>query len=298
MQEWMVQHEANRRYYEQLKEVWDASKHLALISSVDENKAWEKFRARIKSGETAIPVHKKKDRNWLKIAASIILIATIASVTYLFINRQPAVEELIVQTGSNVLTDTLPDGSVITLNKESSLLYPSSFSGKERVVTLKGEAFFDVSPDKEKPFIVHVNDIDVRVVGTSFNIKSKNDKTEVIVESGIVRVTSAGKTVELKAGERVRLDNAGTEMVKEQTTDKLYNYYRSREFVCDDTPLWKLVEVLNEAYEANIVIGREELKNLRITSPFYNESLDRVLDVISMTLNIRVVRSSDKIILE
>lgn len=294
----MVQHEANRRYYEQLKEVWDASKHLALISSVDENKAWEKFRARIKSGETAIPVHKKKDRNWLKIAASIILIATIASVTYLFINRQPAVEELIVQTGSNVLTDTLPDGSVITLNKESSLLYPSSFSGKERVVTLKGEAFFDVSPDKEKPFIVHVNDIDVRVVGTSFNIKSKNDKTEVIVESGIVRVTSAGKTVELKAGERVRLDNAGTEMVKEQTTDKLYNYYRSREFVCDDTPLWKLVEVLNEAYEANIVIGREELKNLRITSPFYNESLDRVLDVISMTLNIRVVRSSDKIILE
>lgn len=298
MQEWMVQHEANRRYYEQLKEVWDASKHLALISSVDENKAWEKFRARIKSGETAIPVHKKKDRNWLKIAASIILIATIASVTYLFINRQPAVEELIVQTGSNVLTDTLPDGSVITLNKESSLLYRSSFSGKERVVTLKGEAFFDVSPDKEKPFIVHVNDIDVRVVGTSFNIKSKNDKTEVIVESGIVRVTSAGKTVELKAGERVRLDNAGTEMVKEQTTDKLYNYYRSREFVCDDTPLWKLVEVLNEAYEANIVIGREELKNLRITSPFYNESLDRVLDVISMTLNIRVVRSSDKIILE
>jgi transmembrane sensor len=294
----MVQHEANRRYYEQLKEVWDASKHLALISSVDENKAWEKFRARIKSGETAIPVHKKKDRNWLKIAASIILIATIASVTYLFINRQPAVEELIVQTGSNVLTDTLPDGSVITLNKESFLLYPSSFSGKERVVTLKGEAFFDVSPDKEKPFIVHVNDIDVRVVGTSFNIKSKNDKTEVIVESGIVRVTSAGKTVELKAGERVRLDNAGTEMVKEQTTDKLYNYYRSREFVCDDTPLWKLVEVLNEAYEANIVIGREELKNLRITSPFYNESLDRVLDVISMTLNIRVVRSSDKIILE
>jgi transmembrane sensor len=294
----MVQHEANRRYYEQLKEVWDASKHLALISSVDENKAWEKFRARIKSGETAIPVHKKKDRNWLKIAASIILIATIASVTYLFINRQPAVEELIVQTGSNVLTDTLPDGSVITLNKESSLLYRSSFSGKERVVTLKGEAFFDVSPDKEKPFIVHVNDIDVRVVGTSFNIKSKNDKTEVIVESGIVRVTSAGKTVELKAGERVRLDNAGTEMVKEQTTDKLYNYYRSREFVCDDTPLWKLVEVLNEAYEANIVIGREELKNLRITSPFYNESLDRVLDVISMTLNIRVVRSSDKIILE
>lgn len=294
----MAHDEANHRYYEQLKEVWDTSKRLSLSSPVDENKAWEKFQARIKSGGTTIPVHKKKDRSWLKIAASILLIASIAAVTYLVINRQPATEELIVQTGENVLTDTLPDGSVITLNKESSLHYPSAFAGNERTVTLKGEAFFSITPDKEKPFTIHVNDIDVRVVGTSFNVKSKNGKTEVIVETGIVRVTKAGKTIELKAGERTRIDSAGTEMVKEETTDKLYNYYRSKEFVCDNTPLWKLVEVLNEAYEANIVIGCDELRNLPLTSPFYNESLDRVLDVISITLTIKVVRNGNEIILE
>ena len=150
-------------------------------------------------------------------------------------------------------------------------------------MTLKGEAFFNIAPDKKKPFTIHVNDVDVTVVGTSFNIKSKNGKTEVVVETGIVRVTKAGETIELRAGEKTKMADADNAMEKEKVTDKLYNYYRTKEFVCDNTPLWKLVEVLNDAYNAHIVIGREELRDIPITSPFYNESLDRVLEVISLT---------------
>jgi len=200
---------------------------------------------------------------------------------------------MVAQTGQNVLVDTLSDGSVITLNKRSTITYPSKFKGNTRTIALKGEAFFNVAPDKKKPFIISVNDVRVTVVGTSFNIKSENGSTEVVVETGIVRVTRSGKTVELNAGEKIVMDAKDSTTVKEAVSDKLYNYYRSKEFVCDETPLWKLVQVLNEAYDSKIIIGRKELNEKRITTTFYNESLEKILEIIHLTFDITVIKKED-----
>ena len=200
---------------------------------------------------------------------------------------------MVAQTGQNVLIDTLPDGSVITLNKRSTVTYPSKFKGDTRAIALKGEAFFNVAPDKKKPFIISVNDVQVTVVGTSFNIKSENGNTEVVVETGIVQVTRSGKTVELNAGEKIVMPANDSIASKEEVSDKLYNYYRSKEFVCDETPLWKLVQVLNEAYDAKIIIGRKELNDMRLTTTFNNESLEKVLEVIHLTLDITVIKKED-----
>ena len=144
-----------------------------------------------------------------------------------------------------------------------------------------------------------VNDVRVTVVGTSFNIKSENGSTEVVVETGIVRVTRSGKTVELTAGEKINLHANDSNVTKEAVTDKLYNYYRSKVFVCDDTPLWKLVQVLNEAYDANIIIGRKELNDKKLNTTFNNESLEQVLEIIHLTFDITVIKKEDgQIILE
>jgi len=206
---------------------------------------------------------------------------------------------MLSKTGQNVLVDTLSDGSVITLNKKSTITYPSKFKGNTRSIALKGEAFFNVAPDKKKPFIISVNDVQVTVVGTSFNIKSENGNTEVIVESGIVHVTQSGKTVELLAGEKIVMSSKDSIATKEAVNDKLYNYYRTKEFVCDDTPLWKLVQVVNEAYDAKIIIGRKELNDKRLTTTFNNESLEQVLEVIRLTFDITITKKEDgQIILE
>jgi transmembrane sensor len=187
---------------------------------------------------------------------------------------------------------------MVTLNKRSLLSYPEKFKGNKREVVLKGEAFFNVSPDKKKPFIIYTGETEITVVGTSFNVKSIEGTIEVVVETGIVRVTKNGQTVELNAGERTTITPQVNTPVKEAVTDKLYNYYRTREFVCDDTPLWKLVEVINEAYDVNIVIKNEDLRNQSITSPFYNESLEQVLNVISETFKLKVTYKDNQIILE
>ena len=295
--DWINSDAANANYYLQLKQVWDRSKMLAVESTIDENKAWQKFQQRIdnatnKKTTPLLPF------SWMKIAASALLLVGLALSAYLLLNKGAGYKEVMVQTGQNVLTDTLYDGSMVTLNKKSSIIYEKKLNGKTRTVALKGEAFFKVTPDKLKPFIITVNDVRVTVVGTSFNVKSENGNTEVVVETGIVRVTRSGETIDLKAGEKLLIPAANGQLEKKNVTDQLYNYYRTKEFVCDDTPLWKLVEVLNKAYDSNITIGRNELRELRINTTFNNESLDKILEIIHLTFDITVTQKDGQIILQ
>ncbi|WP_082886318.1 FecR domain-containing protein [Flavisolibacter tropicus] len=294
VKDWLSAEEANRLYFQQMQTIWNQSKTLATTKVVDENLAWQRFQRRIHPEE---PVRKVERFAWLRIAALFILIAGAALFAYQWLNREAPVQQLAVHTQTNTLIDTLPDGSVITLNKNSELSYPSKFKEDTRTIALKGEAFFNVMPDKKKPFVIHVNDVSIRVVGTSFNVRSENGATEVIVETGIVQVTRGNKTIELRPKEKVTVESKDTTLAKAVEEEKLYNYYRTKEFVCDNTPLWKLVEVLNEAYGSNIVIDRPALRNLRMSTTFTNESLDQVLNVISLTFNINVTRTKDSILL-
>jgi ferric-dicitrate binding protein FerR (iron transport regulator) len=291
VKEWIAADDANLAYYNQFKKIWDNSRELALNTTVDENKAWQRFQQRIHPA----PV-RRISFGWMKIAAAIIIVAGIGLSAY-WILREPA-KEMTVLAHQVVKNDTLPDGSIVTINKGSSISYLSKFRGKTRPVVLKGEAFFNVTPDREKPFIISVNDVQVTVVGTSFNIKDINGSTEVVVETGIVKVTTGGRTVELNAGERIRVEAKNTVLAKEEVSDQLYKYYRTKEFVCDETPLWKLVDVINEAYNSNITIGNPALRDMTLTTTFNNESLDQVLNVISMTFSIKVIKEGDAIILQ
>ena len=213
-----------------------------------------------------------------------------------FTSSEPKMQ--VVQSQNQIVPDTLPDGSIVTLNKHSALSYPGKFKGGNRSISLQGEAFFQVTPDKSKPFIVKVNDVTVRVVGTSFNIKSINGNTEVIVETGIVQVIRKNQRVDLHANDKLLVKSSDSLLEKQKETGTLYNYYRTKQFECDNTPLWKLVEILNQAHDANIVIANDKLRNLPLTTTFNNESLDNILEVIRQTFKIAVVRSGDTIILQ
>ena len=290
MKQWLS-NDANLAYYDQLKKVWDESQQLASVTTVDENEAWLKFQRRI------YPAQERRARfGWVRAAAAIVIIVGIGFLTYWALNDRT--KEMTVVAQQTPINDTLPDGSLVTVNKGSSISYPSKFKGKTREVALKGEAFFNVTPSKQKPFIISINDVQITVVGTSFNVKNINGNTEVVVETGIVRVTKAGKTVDLRANEKLLAEAKDSVMEKEKVSDQLYKYYRTKEFVCDGTPLWKLVEVVNEAYNSHVVIGDPALKDMTITTTFYNESLEQVLNVISITFNIKVTKQGDTFILQ
>ena len=307
VEEWVAADNSHQKYFDHFKLIWEQSKKLAATSKVDEDLAWKRFQHRVgvySKEEGIIRQMPQKRRGWLRIAAVFVLLAGFAGLVFLVYNLSSpgkASTQTIVATTTIPKADTLPDGSIVTLNKKSSLSYNTAFKGTERKVQLNGEAFFRVTPDKNKPFIVTINDVTVTVLGTSFNVKNVNGKTEVIVETGLVLVSRANEKVELNPREKVVVSQQDSIFTKEIVTDQLYKYYRTKEFVCENTPLPTLVKVLNEAYDVNIVIERKELRSLLIDVPFYDESIDRILEIVVATFpeyKIEIVKQGNTIILK
>lgn len=292
VEEWVIETEANRRYFEHFKLIWESSHNLVLSSTIDENVAWEKFRQRV-----AKPPQKVFALSKLWAAATIIICVGVAALSYLAWEKATNTA-VTFASNENAINRELPDGSVVTLNKHSSVEYNKNFSGKQRTVQLKGEAFFKVTPDKKKPFVVQLKSLNVTVVGTAFNIRETNDETSVVVESGIVKVQAGNKEVLLHAGEKITVRKNNEPLQQQKTKDKLYNYYVTKQFVCDDTPLWKLVEALNEAYDSHIVIANPDMAKLPLTTTFQNEPLENILHVISETFSLTVEHKGDSIILK
>lgn len=293
---WLGQSEANRKHYEQLQLIWDNSKQLAAKSTVDTDACWTKFKNRIAADEQpatkTIPLTPRSN-NWMRAAASLVVLVGLGWLTYFMMIGSTTT----YMADGVVMTKTLPDGTVVTLNKGSEITFNSKFSGDTRSVILKGEAFFDVTPDKSKPFVITADNAEIKVVGTSFNVKSSSAKTEVIVETGIVEVSKKKNMVTLKPKEKAIVLQSSAAPVVEAVDDVLYNYYRTKELVCNNTPLWRLVAVLNDAYNTNITIGDKRLNDLAITTTFKNESLDGVLSTISATLNVKVEKNGNNIVL-
>jgi len=291
---WLQQNEKNKQYFEQLKLIWEQSKNLESDRKVDVNAAWAQFEQKIKNIETPAKTSPKKKAlfSLARMAAAVLLVGVVG--LYFYINNRPVV--LLAQ--QSVRQATLPDQSVVTLNKHAVLRFPQSFNQKERKINLEGEAFFEVTKNKEKPFEVEVNGVLVKVLGTSFNIKSKHSATEIIVETGRVQVTANGQTIELLPGQKVKVYKGSTDLNIEENTGLLYNYYRSQELICNNTPLIQLVETLNDAYDADIQIARADLAQQRITTRFQLTELDKILEVVAATLNISVIHKEGKIILQ
>lgn len=298
--EWIQAGEENAKYYNHFKLVWDASKNIAAKSNVSEDEAWARFvqrtqREAIKPKVIEMPAPRKT--NWMRAAAILLVVVACGLLLKLTLGSSEP-KMIAMQSHEAILIDTLPDGSVVTLNKNASITYPETFTGDSREVALEGEAFFNVMPDKSKPFIITANEARIRVVGTSFNVKTGDTQTVVIVETGVVAVSKKESEVTLNPNEKATVSKDKENPVKQQVTDELYNYYRTKEFVCNNTPLWRLVDVLSEVYGVKIIIIDNRLRNLPLTTVFRNESLDMILGVIAETFNIRVEKEGNTIYLK
>jgi len=294
VQQWITASPENARYADHFRLIWEQSRKLAVHSHVDEDAAWERFRQRTEQAATPPRTRTISLRSIARIAAILIVLLGGSLLAYRM-NRAP--EMLALQSDGAPVTATLPDGSVVTLNKSSSLSYPEHFNGNTRSVELKGEAFFNITPDKKHPFIIAANGVDVKVVGTSFNVKTTKDETEVIVETGIVEVRKKDNAVKLNPHEKAVVFKDQAKPVKQNNTDELYNYYRTQKFVCKDVPLPRFIEGLNEAYGVHIVLGDERLASLSLNTTFENDSLDGILAVIESTFNIRAEQRGGEIVL-
>lgn len=185
---------------------------------------------------------------------------------------------------------TLSDGSRIWLNQSSQLNYPEVFDGNTREVYLTGEAFFDIAPDAQKPFIIYANQTQTRVVGTSFGIRALDNTNEVVVtvSTGIVNLSTSGNSehIELKKGEQ------GICLPEEKVLEKNINpdpnllAWKTKILVFKQTPLAEIAKVIESAYQTHVSVD-SSIADLQLTSTFEKRSLEEIMQIIEMSLQIQ-----------
>ncbi len=299
---WVSQSEENKLYYESLKTIFDKAASAEIQIQFDTDAAWNKVRKKIAEERGhVVPLYKNRSffNQPLRIAAGIIILLGVAYAAYQW--TAPAFQTLALVSGQATKTDTLPDGTTAFLNKRSELTYEFNPRKKIRKVVLKGEAYFSVKHEAEKPFIIEAEDILVRDIGTEFNLKAYPDKDtiEIIVMHGEVQFyTKNDEGLNLQAGEKAIYTKSSKKFYRIEKPDTNALAYKTKVFSFNNTDLKSVVNLLNEVYNSKIKLANEKLFNCRLTANFKEDNASIIAEVIAETMGLTITRKDDQIILD
>ena len=159
---------------------------------------------------------------------------------------------------------TLSDGTRVWLNAETELRYPVQFNGKERVVYLKGEAYFEVAKNKKKPFLVQVDDMAVKVYGTEFNVNTYN-KIETVLVTGSVSMNQGGKEVLLKPNQKGVFDQVSGKITVADVDVLAYVSWKNGDFIFRNESLNSIMDKLSRWYGLEVLYQDARLQNVRLS---------------------------------
>lgn len=305
---WIAASDVNKSEYTDFKRLYDlAEEPVPAISdspSVKAKAALQKVQGRIENDDTkVVPIAteppKRKNLSFRIAAAVVVLFSSYFAMKVIFA-EEPAVPMSFVATTEQV-GRTLPDGTVITLNKGSELDYPSRFTGDTREVTLVGEAYFEVERDTEHPFIIHTKNADVTVLGTSFAVKAYDTEDDVVVtvNSGKVKLadaTEAEDHVILVAGEGGEFDKSEGSTVKLENGDPNNTKWATGILTFQNTELAYAFEILRDIYKIEVETTNPELLNCNLTVSFTDEGIDEIMRVIALTFEAEVQRTDNQFV--
>lgn len=284
----------------------------------DLDKNLDKIWKEIKREEgIVVPIREAKIRpfSFLKWAAAVLLMGILATLFFFAQKPDPSgrfagsgMQNIYVPFGKTRELQ-LPDGTKVKLNAGSTLVYPKIFSTKNRVVTLKGEGFFEVAKDANRPFLVHTDKVIIKVLGTAFNVKaySTDKKIETTLLSGKIQVKlndKPEKNIVMRPNEKLTLTNkeAATEYQLEELPDLHKNEvaeiaWLNNKLVFTNECFDEVSKQIERRFDVKIVFENEGLKKERISGVFKDESLEQALSFIKMTTAFKYRRDGGVIFL-
>jgi len=237
---------------------------------------------------------------WTRIAA--VLVVGVILGTFVLWSQyggQVIPQKMVAQDQYGLQKIVLADGSVVTLNYGSSLDYPAEFDADKREVTLQGEGFFEVTPNPQKPFVIHAGKANIRVLGTSFNVNanSQNEEVSVVVKTGKVSVWAADNVapedIVLLSGEKGVLSVGERMFVKSRNNDANYLAWKTHSFIFEKTSLKDVIEQLCRVYRVEITTADSETSGLLLTARFDDRSIGFILEVIAMTHGLEIEKADE-----
>jgi len=292
-----------------------------------ENKIFEHIKANIEMPAQGAPVRNISSKSFFlrtpfKLAAAISAIAVIGLGAILFKQKGlPSLETKTLtydapekkESNNSKFTNrvVLEDGTVILLKPNSSIEYPAKFSAVDRKVTLKGEAFFEVTKDKARPFIISTSELTVKVLGTSFNVMAYEGAKEISV------AVKTGKVSVVKSKDDVSNQRQLGEVILTPNQEVVYNTtqeYFSKKLVAepqlilekptlfetqyDGAPVNKILEVLEQNYGIDIQYDEEALSNCILTTSMAEEGLYERIEIICKAIGAQFELDDTRIVIK
>lgn len=328
---WISEDAANKKYFSEIEQLFNALEINFNIDKIDSEDAWKiinkKLSQKSSSNENEIKrrltVKSEGRYKMVRIAAMILLLIGFSfSGAYVLLekkfNTDISYNEITVPNGSKTYL-VLNDGTKVWLNSMSKLRYPGEFNPTSREVFLDGEAYFEVAKDKQKPFYVITSDIDIKVHGTSFNVKSyKNEGTiETTLEEGSISITRKNpshKTEDIflkpsqrltfvKAEGEIMVDDIKELLKEEKQTDntekkvqrkeklilaenintEIYTAWKDNKLIFEDESFESLAVKLERWYDVKIQLKGDKLNQFRFTGTFENETVEQALKALQIT---------------
>jgi transmembrane sensor len=304
LDEWLSLDEENRIYYRQMETLYQSDIQSIHLSELEILSAWEKVKPQLegkgkgkgKGKEKGRVIPLKRRNMFLRIAAAI----TIIAVATFAIREYTKQEDIIYASANTVETKIIAGGSEVTLNKGSEISTAASVDVKERRVKLKGEAFFKVNEKDQAELIVQTEDLLIKDIGTSFNVKAipGADTVFVSVSEGEVQLYTEDLTgISLLAGQSGYYVHSTHSFGKDIEVDENASSYVTKVFKFRNTSLRKAVKKLSEVYHQEIVIANSTLENYRISVNFENEELSEIMAIISETFGVQYRTDGEKYVI-
>jgi transmembrane sensor len=230
-------------------------------------------------------------KSWQRVAAVLTALLFVSVLALLVLNRKIEYQTAYGEHKNIVL----PDGSVVVLNANSSISYPSKWDTETaREIWLKGEAFFSVTHKKNsQKFIVHTNDLDVQVLGTKFDVNTRREKTCVILNSGKVKlylVNQQNKEVDMKPGEMVDFSPKQQRLSKRTVRAEKYSSWVDRKLVFEESSLKEIAALLQDNYGYTVRFSTADLEQLTFTGTIDSDNVDLLFNILQKTFNISIIK--------
>jgi transmembrane sensor len=291
LKNWLELDPGNRRIFNQENELWQEASFQTKLENYKTDPAWMTISGRLGLGKNnlkSVTVIKKNSFRILIAAATLACLIAFGGMSLWILSKkslqQMAVCSTTIETKAGEKARViLADSSEVIINSDSKVQYIGNYNLFDRRVKLTGEAFFDVSTNPEKPFVVQVDKMSISATGTRFNVFSfpNENRVETTLEEGVIKVTVKGKEpINVKSGQQVvYFVNTDEIRVLDVNTDT-YTSWKENMLRFNDTPLEEVLRRIGRKYNVTFEVANRDLLELKYTATFIDESIEDVMQML------------------
>lgn len=295
LEKWVSESSENELYFQEQLEIWFSAMSDSENLVYDKKKAFNRFKDYVSSKQFSVPSSHRISFTGIVYrciaAAVLVLVASVVSHLITKLEMTENFADIVIESPAQSKTKvSLPDGTVVWMNANSKITYSQGFAIDERRLTFAGEGYFEVAANAELPFTVHMEELNVQVLGTKFNVRNYSDEEEAVVflkegKIALKNLLQQDSEAVLSPNDRVVLNKTSKNMHKQLAHSLNDVQWRKRILFFDEMLLSDLARQLERTYEVHIHFASERIKKYRFYGLFQSDEQDiaEVLHILSST---------------